>query len=401
MIDRESQATVQTSNTFMRLLRAILFNLLVVIAVMGAFSAGFLYHQQQIGRNFPILQEAYQLLDEHGLKAQPTPPGLEYGMIRGMVQAYDDPYTLFLEPPQNELEGNRLEGRYGGIGADLKPDAQGSFRLYPYLDGPAATAGVLDGDLLLKVDDLVVTQQLPAETVLAALRGPVGETVRLEIGRAAETAPLSMSIEFAEYPLPSVTWRPIPEEPRLGVIQVNLIAASTGDEIQHAVEDLSKRGVTHYALDLRDNPGGLLDSGVDIARLFLKDGLVMEQQYRGREAQRYSVEKPGPLADIPLVVLINQGSASAAEIAAGALKARRRAMVIGEPSYGKDSIQLVFTLQDGSSMHVTSARWWIPGLQETIHENGIQPDIPVDTASVAPGADAYIQAAIRQFFGSS
>jgi len=127
----------------------------------------------------------------------------------------------------------------------------------------------------------------------------------------------------------------------------------------------------------------------------------MEQQYRGRDVQQYAVEKPGPLADIPLVVIINQHSASAAEITAGALKARGRAVVIGEPSYGKDSIQVVFTLKDGSSMHVTSARWWIPGLEETIHENGILPDVPVDSASVVPGADAYIQAAIRQFFGSS
>jgi len=318
-----------------------------------------------------------------------------------MVQSYDDPYTMFLEPPQNELESNRLEGRYGGIGADLKADAQGAWRLYPYPDGPAATAGMLAGDLLLKVDDLVVTRQTPAETVEAALRGAVGHSVRLEIERAVETSPIQLKIKFAEYPLPSVTWRTVTEEPRVGIIEVNLIAASTSSEIERAVKDLSGRGVTHFALDLRDNPGGLLDAGVDIARLFLSEGAIMEQQYRGRDVQQYAVEKPGPLADIPLVVIINQHSATAAEITAGALKARGRAVVIGEPSYGKDSIQVVFTLKDGSSMHVTSARWWIPGLEETIHENGILPDVPVDSASVVPGADAYIQAAIRQFFGSS
>lgn len=399
MMEPETKSAASTGRSLLRAIRPVLFYLLMILAMVGAFAAGYLFHQQRMDLNFPILKEAYQLLDEHGLKAQPTPPGLEYGMIRGMLQSYDDPYTIFLEPPQNELESNRLEGRYGGIGADLEPDAQGVWRLYPYPDGPAAAAGIVDGDLLLKIDDLVITQRMPQDTVLAALRGSIGDSVRLEVGRPPDNSALAFTIEFAEYPLPSVTWRVVADEPRLGVIQVNLIAASTADEIQRAVDDLSGRGVTHYALDLRDNPGGLLDAGVNIARLFLKEGLVMEQQYRGQDVKRYSVEKPGPLADIPLVVLINKGSASAAEITAGALKARQRAVVIGESSYGKDSIQLVFNLQDGSSMHVTSARWWVPGLSETIHEGGVQPDISVTPNSAASGVDPFIQAAIRELFG--
>ncbi len=151
------------------------------------------------------------------------------------------------------------------------------------------------------------------------------------------------------------------------------------------MEDLQQRGATAFVLDLRDNPGGLLDAGVDIARLFLKEGSVMQQQYRGQEVKTFEVEKPGPLADLPLAVLINHGSASAAEIAAGALQAHRRATLIGEPSYGKDSIQLVFTLQDGSSLHVTSAQWWIPGLQKPVGEQGLQPDILIDPAGSAGG----------------
>jgi carboxyl-terminal processing protease len=135
--------------------------------------------------------------------------------------------------------------------------------------------------------------------------------------------------------------------------------------------------------------------------LFLEDGAVMQQQYRGQEVRTFEVEKPGPLADLPLAVLINHGSASAAEIAAGALQAHGRAALIGEPSYGKDSIQLVFTLQDGSSLHVTSAHWWIPGLQKVVGAQGLQPDILVDPVGSVEGSDPYLQAAIRRLFGAS
>ena len=148
-------------------------------------------------------------------------------------------------------------------------------------------------------------------------------------------------------------------------------------------------------LDLRDNPGGYLTAGVDIARLFLKEGIVMQQQYRDQEVETYEVEKPGPLANIPLAVLINHGSASAAEIAAGALQARKRAPLVGVPSFGKDTIQLVFTLADRSSLRVTAARWWVPGLESPLENTGLQPDILVDSADQASSPDPILQAAVQ------
>jgi carboxyl-terminal processing protease len=384
----------------MRLVRKTVFALLILTLAAGSFGAGYVFRWRQTQTRLPLLEEAYQLLAEHGLKPLPAAPAMEYGMIRGMLQAYDDPYTTFLEPPQNELEGNRLEGRYGGIGADLEQGSDGFWRLFPFPDGPARKAGVLEGDRLLAVDDLQLTPETPADTVQAALRGPVGEKARLEIGRPPEFAPFEVIVEFAEYPLPSVTWRLATDEPRLGIAKVNLIAASTAEEILHAMQDLTQRGAVFYILDLRDNPGGLLDAGVNIARLFLKEGIVMEQQYRGQEVRTYRVEKPGPLSEIPLAVLINHGSASAAEITAGALKAQHRAPLIGAPSYGKDSIQLVFTLQDGSSLHVTSARWWIPGLQPPIGEGGLQPDILISEEELQTGADPFMQAALSYFLNT-
>jgi carboxyl-terminal processing protease len=160
---------------------------------------------------------------------------------------------------------------------------------------------------------------------------------------------------------------------------------------------LQTRHAAYFVLDLRNNPGGLLSAGVDIARLFLKDGLIMQQQYKGKDVETFRVDKPGPLDAIPLVVLVNHNSASAAEIIAGALKVNKRASLIGTSTFGKDTIQLVYDLQDGSSLHVTSAHWWIPGLDPPLGGNGLQPDIPISPDLENTTPDPFIQAAIQAF----
>ena len=147
---------------------------------------------------------------------------------------------------------------------------------------------------------------------------------------------------------------------------------------------------------MRGNRGGLLDSGVDIARLFLTEGVVIEEQYRDKEANAYQVNKSGPLAEIPLVLLVNADTASAAEIIAGALQAQGRALIIGTQTFGKDSIQFVFDLEDGSSLHVTAAKWWVPGLAAPVGEGGLQPDILVSEENTE--TDPFIGSAIQTLF---
>lgn len=149
-------------------------------------------------------------------------------------------------------------------------------------------------------------------------------------------------------------------------------------------------------MDLRDNFGGLLDSGINVARLFLTNGIVIEQQFRDKPIEQYKVTKAGALADLPLVVLVNQNTASAAEIISGALQASHRAKLIGVPTYGKNTIQLVFQLLDGSSMNVTSAHWWVPGMDTPRPGQGIKPDITIPDINVKP--DPFIQAAIQVEF---
>ena len=344
---------------------------------------------------WPVLHEAATILVDHGYKSIPTAPALEYGMIRGMVQAYADPYTIFVEPIQHELEGNSLMGSFGGIGVRLGRDAQGYPVLYPLPEGPAQTAGIKEGDRLLSIADQAVTNETTSEAIQAGLRGPVNEWVSIVIARPPQYSEMDFKIKRAEIPLPSVTWHLDPDRPEIGLIEINLIAASTPEEIQNAVDDLQARGAAAFILDLRDNSGGLLTAGIDTARLFLKDGIVIEQQYRGKEIETLRVEKPGQLADLSLAVLINANTASAAEIIAGALKAHQRAIIIGNKSYGKDTIQLVFDLQDKSSLHVTSAHWWIPGLVPTATGSAIEPDIVIESSSNPDGPDLYITTAIK------
>ncbi len=382
-------------NTFMR---SFLASLAAILVVAVSFLAGYLYHEYRFvaSSDLPILQQAYNILLNHGYNDPPADPALEYGMIRGMLQAYADPYTSFSEPAQHELQTNTLDGSFGGIGATISSDADGNHILFPYPDSPAALAGVLEGDRLLAVDDLTVDAQTTRDALLSAIRGPVGEEVTLTVGRAPDYAPTQITVERGEISLPSVTWHLEPSDPRLGIIQINTVAATTPDEVQNAAADLQERGATGFVLDLRDNYGGLLDAGIDTARLFLESGMVIEQQYRGQEVQQYAVSSPGPLAELPLVVLVNQNTASAAEIIAGALQAHGRALLIGVPTYGKDTIQLIFELQDGSSLHVTAAHWWVPGLETPLGGNGLQPDLIVEASTALP--DPLILAAIQALF---
>jgi carboxyl-terminal processing protease len=370
---------------------------LSVVVIITTFLAGYYTHAEQTQpEKLPILNQAHDILLEHGLNVPTEGPTLEYGMIRGMLEAYGDPYSSFAEPAQAELTSNLLQGSFGGIGVTLGKDADGFPVLLPIPDGPAAKAGIQEGDRLVKVNDQAIAPDTTTDSIMAAIRGPVGENVDITVSRAPDYTSQTYTIKRQEISLPSVTWHLEPTEPLLGMIKINIIAATTPDEIKKAVQDLKERGATAFALDLRDNYGGLLDSGIEIARLFLKDGIVIEQQYGNEPVEQYKVTKPGTLSDLPIVVLTNQNTASAAEIIAGALQAHHRAKLIGIPTYGKNTIQLVFQLMDGSSMNVTSAHWWVPGLDTPRPGKGIQPDITIPDPNADP--DPFIQAAVLDQF---
>jgi carboxyl-terminal processing protease len=377
--------------------------LVAVFCLAAAFIAGYFTHDYLHPRipDFKILTQAYEILSTHGIKDLPPTPALEYGMIRGMVEAYNDPYTVFVEPPEHELESNTLQGSFGGIGVRIDNDAQGNILLYPFPGGPAAQAGVQEGDRLLAVEKLEIDSKIAMEDIQAALRGPVGSRVQITIAHPPDYKHEDLSIKRSEIPLPSVTWHIDPGEPRLGVIEINIIAASTPDEVAKTLNDLKSRGATAFLLDLRDNSGGLLSAGIDTTRLFLQDGPIISEQYRGQDVKTYTVKQPGPYADVPLAILVNQNTASAAEIIAGALKEHHRAKLIGTHTFGKGTVQLVFDLNDGSSLHVTAAHWWVPELDPPVEGNGLVPDISVKQSTEDLIPDPFIQAAIQLLFGTN
>ena len=382
--------------------RSFLWTLVALLLIITGFTAGYLVQAYitNTPSSFHILDQSYEILQSKGLETLPEGPLLEYGMIRGMLQAYGDPYTIFLEPVQHELESNTLEGKFGGIGVSLGRDPDGYVVLYPFPESPAREAGVENGDRLLRANEIDITPDTSLETVQAELRGKIGGRVHVTIASAPDYTPISLTIKREEIPIPSVTWHLDLSEPRLGVIEVKVISASTVDEIKTALSSLRNQGAQAYVLDLRDNSGGLLNAGIEIARLFLEDGMILQQQYRNQEVETFRVDKPGILASLPLAVLVNENTASASEIVAGALQANGRALLIGSPTYGKDVIQLVYDLDDGSSLHVTAARWWIPGLESPIHETGLVPDIAVAPNADPSAPDRLTQEAIQILFGA-
>ncbi len=367
---------------------------MVAFTIVLAFTAGFLVRDLVGYRNanFPVLEQAHAILNDHGFSDLPAAPGLEYGMIRGMLTAYGDPYTSFIEPAAHELETNRLQGSFGGIGVRIVRGEAGEIFLYPFPDSPAFLAGIRDADLLSGVDNLPIAPDIPLEQVTAAIRGPEGSNVTIIVDRGEPPETFSFSIRRQSVPLPSVTWHLAPEDDRIGIVEINRLASSTAEEIDSAIRELQNGGASHFILDLRDNGGGLLDAAVEVSRLFLAGGVLLEQQYKDAEVEQYPVEAEGPYATLPLAVLINGNTASAAEIVAGALQQAGRAQLVGENSFGKDSIQLVFDLADGSSLHVTAAKFWVPGLQPPLGEHGLIPD--VDVAQGEGEFDLAVSAAI-------
>ena len=370
---------------------------LQLIVIAAAFLAGYYAHRMIIlpGGDFPQLTQAYQLMKEHAYDPLPSDGLMENGMIRGMLQVYNDPYTVLIDPPQAELQNDQLSGKFGGIGVRIEKDTLGDYRLFPFPDSPAASSGILEGDLLTGINELLITRETPIDNIEAEIRGPVGSVVEISYLRLSETESQTVKVTRKEIGLPSVTYHLVPERPDVGIVQLNVVADTSPKEITDAMRDLMGRGAQFFILDLRNNPGGLVDAGVRVARLFLTNGDVLQEQYKGQDIQTFSVEAVGEFANAPLVVLVNNNTASAAEIVAGAIQGQQRAELIGSVTYGKDSVQLVFDLKDRTSLHITSARWWIPGLELPRKGQGLQPDILL-TPEQASGNEAVL-AALEQF----
>ena len=363
--------------------------LLLGLAFGVGWAAGRLQPSQLSG--FPILNEALRLIRDHYLGDLPDGEALGRGMIRGLLQALGDPYTVLVEPAARELETDQLTGSYGGIGADLTRDSSGGLHLIPYPGGPADRAGIREGDALVSVDGHSLSAGTPLEQVTAWLRGPTGSPVRVAfIGADGGTRDIRLVRET--YKLPSVTSYLLPDDDQILVVRISLFSETTSGEVDRAVESGTDRGARFLILDLRGNPGGLLEAGVDTARLFLADGLIASERRSDGTVTTYHAEAPGRWESLPLAIVVDGGTASAAEILAAALRRPDDAPLVGQPTLGKGSVQSIFPLRDGSSLHLTTAVWIMPDGQ-TLEAGGLAPDFSVAPESEDP--DAAVKAAAR------
>ncbi len=331
-------------------------------------------------------------------RASLDPQQMVWGAINGMVNSLGDPYTVFLPPQQNKEFKQDLGGAFDGIGAQLGMKDGRVMVIAPLRGTPAEKAGILPGDFILKVDGSDTTGWT-VEQAVNKIRGAAGSRVVLQILHENTQKPIDVTVTRETITVPSViTWVKKPGEiseisavrgldailsssNKVAYLRLTRFGDNTNADWNKAVSELlsaqkNDPRIKGLILDLRNNPGGYLDGAVFIASEFLRSGTVVSQVNSDGTKEDFPVDRKGNLLDIPMVVLINKGSASAAEIVAGALKDYKRAPVVGETSFGKGSVQTPQDLKGGGGLHITTGKWLLPK-GSSISKVGIKPDIEV------------------------
>jgi carboxyl-terminal processing protease len=328
--------------------------------------------------NLSLVQEVMRQLRDHYIDpAVLEPQKLVLGAAAGLTRAVGDPYTVFMDPAENKEFVQSLEGTLKGIGAELTMEESFVKVVAPLKNSPAARAGILPGDVITAVDGQLI-EGLSLADVVMRIRGREGTSVTLTIFRKNQPDPLKFTIVREAIHIPSVESRIIAtDRGPVGYVALNQFGSGSINEVRAAIRSFEREKLRGLVLDLRYNGGGYLDGAVDLASLFLKKGNVVTVETRGKEKEDRPVSGAPILPDLPLVVLINQGSASASEIAAGALQDWKRATILGMKSYGKGTVQEIIDLPGGSSLRVTIAKWLTPKGRD-ISKQGIEPDVKVD-----------------------
>ena len=365
--------------------RYVILGLAALVGSFAIFSAGFALGKRDDGRvivttdeisgdGIDLVQEAFDRIMSTAVDP-PDPGVLSRGAIKGMVEVLkkSDPYALFYSPSGYRSLRELTTGKFSGIGVWLKVK-DNKLEIVSILPStPAHDAGLVRGDVILSIDGDEVGQMTTDEAV-ALIKGPEGTVVDLGVARTGES--LSFSITREKIELPNLQARLTTKN--LGYIRLMGFARKAGDQVRAEVDDLTEKGAEGIVLDLRGNGGGLFSEAINVASVFIEDGEIVTYRDNTNDDVVYDAEGEA-FEDVPLVVLVDEGTASASEIVAGALKDRDRAVIIGTTTYGKGSVQEIIPLPDTSALKFTTAAYLTPD-GNNIDGKGIDPDVRVDAA---------------------
>lgn len=353
---------------------------------------------QELQTLFAPFWEAWNLVHEQYVNQPVEDTLLMQGAIRGMMEAVGDDYTYYMDPKVYEVESTSLSGEYQGIGAYV--DTQGDYLtiVSPIEGSPAKAAGLRPGDQIIAIDGEDMTGVAP-EAARQKVLGEAGTTVVLTIQREGESEPLEFSIVRAKISVPSVTGEM--RDDGIAYVDINQFGDKTTPELRAKLDELIAQNPKGIILDLRFNPGGYLLTSVEVMSEFIDEGVVLIEQYGDGTRDTYNALGNGRATDLPIVVLINEGSASASEIVAGALQDYGRAQLVGVQSFGKGSVQVVSPLSnEQGAARVTIAKWLTPN-ERTIQGIGLTPDYVVEMTDddYANDRDPQLDKAVEVLLG--
>jgi carboxyl-terminal processing protease len=360
-----------------------------------AFASGVWFARQMDSPHntaeFDVFWRSWAILEEEFYYDLPAERELIYGATQGLLAAAGDRYTFFVSPQAAALDRQVLAGEFGGIGAYVSQDAEGRLVITALFSGfPAKEAGLRAQDIIEEVDGVPLAGWT-LEAAVGRLRGEIGSEVLLTVFRPADGSRMQVKIIRARVELPTVI---ADSYGSVGYVRLFAFNERAADLLAAEIESLIQGGATGLILDLRGNPGGLLDQAVSVSDLFLDEGVIVTQQGRRGQPIVYRASAGQVAEGVPLVVLIDGGSASASEVVAGALRDQERAVLIGQTSFGKGLVQHVHDLPGGSQVHVTVALWFTPS-QTPIQDQGLTPDIAVEDAAPEAGGDPFVEAALQ------
>lgn len=419
-----------------KLMRGALIGAVAIIMLLGSFSGGFLvghFVPIQLSGSQPVFSSSPEVVPNVSPQQQSSTPEeldtlfqpfweawnivheeyvdqpvddltLMQGAIRGMMNALGDAHSSYMDPKTFQDANDSLAGEYEGIGAWVDTTADYLTIISPIPGSPAESVGLEPGDKIIAIDGEDMSG-IDAELVRQRVLGPAGSTVNLTVAREGESETLDFSITREKIVIKSATGEMLEND--IGYIQITTFGDKTTPELRATLEDLMAQNPKGLVIDLRNNGGGYLQTSVEVASEFIGEGVVLYEQYGDGKRTTYQALKDGQATEIPLVVLINQGTASASEIVAGALQDYGRGKLVGVTSYGKGSVQNWVPLtNDQGAVRVTIAKWLTPN-ERTIQDSGLAPDVEVEITSedrqagLDPQLDKAIEVLLDELNGSA